>query len=192
MLLRDRSLHREQVLRLMLKLARMGKVYAVGNDYFVLPQHMAELASRAQALAQADPHRRLNVKALRETTGISRHLSVPLVEFFDRIGFTKRDEVGRHVRRDARDMFDGQQPQGPYDRAAIWRRIVPRWGVRSAKPGGAALRSQVGSTPTLFRHPRASLASRRRPLPSPAARLLARVAGCTAPAHAEPLAAARR
>ena len=69
---------------------------------------MAELAASAQALAQADPNRRLNVKELRETTGISRHLSVPLVEFFDRIGFTKRDEVGRHVRRDARDMFDGQ------------------------------------------------------------------------------------
>ncbi len=111
MLLRDRSLHREQVLRLMHKLSRMGKVYLVGNDYFVLPRQMAGLAAQAQALAQADPHRRLNVKELRETTGISRHLSVPLVEFFDRIGFTKRDEIGRHVRRDAHDMFDGHTPQ---------------------------------------------------------------------------------
>jgi hypothetical protein len=30
---------------------------------------------------------------------------VPLVEFFDGIGFTKRDAVGRHVKRDARKMF---------------------------------------------------------------------------------------
>ena len=112
LLLRDRSLHREQVLRLMSKLARMGKVYAVGADYFVLPQHMAELAGRAQSLAQADPDRRLNVKALRESTGISRHLSMPLVEFFDRIGFTKRDEIGRRIRRDAQRLFDGQRPQG--------------------------------------------------------------------------------
>ncbi len=110
---RDRSLHLQQVLQLMLKLARMGKVYAVSNDYFVLPQHMVELALQSQALAEADPQRRLNVKTLRETTGISRHLSVPLVEFFDRIGFTKRDEVGRHIRRDARDLFDGQNPKVP-------------------------------------------------------------------------------
>ena len=112
MVVRDRALHREQVLQLMLKLARMGKVYAVSNDYFVLPPHMVELASQAQALAQADPQRRLNVKSLRETTGISRHLSMALVEFFDRIGFTKRDEIGRHVRRDARETFDGQRAQG--------------------------------------------------------------------------------
>ena len=111
MVARDRALRHEQVLQLMLKLARMGKVHAVSNDYFVLPRHMAELAARAQSLAESDPHRRLNVKTLRETTGISRHLSVPLVEFFDRIGFTKRDDVGRHIRRNARDMFDGQHAQ---------------------------------------------------------------------------------
>ncbi len=105
LLARDRALHREKVLQLMQKLARMGKVYAVSNDYFVLPEHMYGLAACAQELAQSDPQQRLNVKTLRETTGISRHLSVPLVEFFDRIGFTKRSEDGRHIRRDARDMF---------------------------------------------------------------------------------------
>src|SRR5262249_53918440 len=28
----------------------------------------------------------------------------------------------------------------------------PRWGVRTSNPGGAASRSLVGSTPSLFRH----------------------------------------
>ena len=63
--------------------------------------------SRAYELAQADPNRRLNVKELREKTGISRHLSVPLVEYFDQIGLTRRDEIGRHFRRDPRQVFDG-------------------------------------------------------------------------------------
>ena len=63
------------------------------------------LAGQAQALAEKDEHRRLNVKTFREATGISRHLSVPLVEFFDHIGFTKRDPEGRKIRRDAREMF---------------------------------------------------------------------------------------
>jgi selenocysteine-specific elongation factor len=105
MLARDRTLPRDQVTRLLQKAARMGKVYAVGPEYFILAPHFCELALRAQTLAQADEHQRLNVKTYRETTGISRHLSLPLVEFFDHIGFTKRDPVGRKIRRDAREMF---------------------------------------------------------------------------------------
>ena len=107
LLLRDRTLHRESVTRLLQKLARMGKLYAVGVEYFILPQQLCELAVQAQALAEKDEHRRLNVKAYRESTGVSRHLSMPLVEFFDHIGFTKRDPEGRKIRRDAREMFSG-------------------------------------------------------------------------------------
>jgi selenocysteine-specific elongation factor len=105
MLARDRTLHREQVTRLLQKAARLGKVYAVGAEYFILAPHLLELAAKAQALAQGDEHQRLNVKTYRESTGISRHLSIPLVEFFDHIGFTKRDPVGRKIKRDAQAMF---------------------------------------------------------------------------------------
>jgi len=38
---------------------------------------------------------------------VSRHLSVPLVEYFDEIGLTERDAVGRHFKRDPRKMFGG-------------------------------------------------------------------------------------
>jgi selenocysteine-specific elongation factor len=107
MLARDRSLPREGVTRLLRKAARLGKVYAVGVEYFILAEHMRELTARAEALARDDAHSRLNVKTYRETTGISRHLSIPLVEFFDHIGFTKRDPVGRKIRRDAHQMFGG-------------------------------------------------------------------------------------
>jgi selenocysteine-specific elongation factor len=105
LLARDRSLHRDQVTRLLTKAARLGSVYAVGAEYFILAPQLCELAVRAQALAEQDEHRRLNVKTYRETTGISRHLSLPLVEFFDHIGFTKRDPEGRKIRKDARAMF---------------------------------------------------------------------------------------
>jgi selenocysteine-specific elongation factor len=106
LLLRDRSLRKDQVLRVMERLQRMGHIHPVGAEYFIQTPHLLQLATRAYELAQADPHRRLNVKELRETTGISRHLSVPLVEYFDQIGLTKRDEVGRHFRRDPRKVFD--------------------------------------------------------------------------------------
>jgi len=107
MLARDRSLHRDHVLRLLKKLARFGKVYAIGEEYFVQAQHVCALAQAAQKLARADPQKRLNVKDLRESLGLSRHLSLPLVEFFDEVGFTKRDPEGRKIRRDATDMFGG-------------------------------------------------------------------------------------
>jgi selenocysteine-specific elongation factor len=105
MLARDRTLSRDAVTRLLHKASRLGKLYVVGTEYFILAPHMLELARKAQALAQADAHRRLNVKLYRESSGISRHLSIPLVEFFDHIGFTKRDPVGRKIRRDAQAMF---------------------------------------------------------------------------------------
>ena len=107
LLARDRTLHRNQVLHLLEKLARFGKVHPVSEEYFVQPQHLHALALAAQKLAQADPHRRLNVKDLRESLALSRHLSLPLVEYFDQVGFTKRDPEGRKIRRDATDMFGG-------------------------------------------------------------------------------------
>ena len=105
MLLRDRTLRKDAVLRLMQRLQRMGAVHPMGAEYFIQTPHLLELATRAYALAEADPHKRLNVKALRESTGISRHLSMPLVEYFDEIGLTKRDEIGRHFRRDPRKVL---------------------------------------------------------------------------------------
>ncbi|MCE2659580.1 MAG: selenocysteine-specific translation elongation factor [Rubrivivax sp.] len=105
MLERDRNLRKDQVMRTLQRLQRMGKVHAVGAEYFIQTPHMLELTLRCQALAQADANQRLNVRDMRESLGISRHLSVPLVEFFDEVGLTARDALGRHFKRDPRKMF---------------------------------------------------------------------------------------
>jgi selenocysteine-specific elongation factor len=107
MLLRDRTLRKDQVMRMFQRAERMGKVFAVGAEYFVQREHILQLAVAAQKLADADPNKRVNVKDLREATGMNRHLSIPLMEFFDAIGFTQRDALGRHIRRDAHKMFGG-------------------------------------------------------------------------------------
>lgn len=104
---RDRSLRKDQVLRTLQRLQRMGKVHPVGSEYWFQTGQMLELSLRAKALADASPERRLNVRDLRESAGVSRHLSVPLVEYFDEIGLTERDAVGRHFKRDPRKMFGG-------------------------------------------------------------------------------------
>ena len=105
MLLRDRNLRKDQVLRLMQRLQRMGLVHPMGAEYFIQTPHLLDLATRAYLLAEADPNKRLNVRELRESAGVSRHLSMPLVEYFDAIGLTKRDEIGRHFRRDPRKVL---------------------------------------------------------------------------------------
>ncbi|MBL8330178.1 MAG: selenocysteine-specific translation elongation factor [Rubrivivax sp.] len=105
MLERDRSLRKDQVMRTLQRLQRMGQVHAVGAEYVIQTHHLLQLALGAQALAQADAHQRLNVREMREKMGISRHLSVPLVEFFDQVGLTARDALGRHFKRDPRKMF---------------------------------------------------------------------------------------
>ena len=105
MLERDRNLRKDQVMRTLQRLQRMGKVHAVGAEYFIQTPHMLELTLRCQALAQADANQRLNVRDMRDSLGISRHLSVPLVEFFDEVGLTARDALGRHFKRDPRKMF---------------------------------------------------------------------------------------
>ena len=105
--LRDRNLRKDQVMRTLQRLERMGKVHLVGAEYAIKTKHMLELALVSQRLAERDANKRLNVKDLRDATGMSRHLSVPLVEYFDKIGFTKRDEIGRHIKRDPHRMFGG-------------------------------------------------------------------------------------
>ena len=107
LMLRDRSLRKDQVDRTLQRLARMGKGHLVGQEYFIQSRFFLELAMKAQELALADANKRLNVKELREEVGTSRHLSMPLVEYFDQIGLTQRDDVGRHFRRDPRKMLGG-------------------------------------------------------------------------------------
>jgi selenocysteine-specific elongation factor len=107
MMERDRTLRKDQVTRTLQRLQRMGKVHAVGAEYVVQTQHMLELTLRCQALAQKDANHRLNMREMREELGISRHLSVPLVEYFDQIGLTARDALGRHFKRDPQKMFGG-------------------------------------------------------------------------------------
>ena len=108
---RDRTLRKDQVMRTLQRLQRMGKVHPVGAEYWFQTEHILALALRAKALADADANHRLNVRELRESVGVSRHLSVPLVEFFDEVGLTERDAVGRHFKRDPHRLFGGGSAQ---------------------------------------------------------------------------------
>ena len=88
------------------KLARMGALRRVSKVYFILPEVVAELAVHGQCCARAHPEAILTVGQFREATGISRHATMPVLEFFDRLGFTRRHQDGRRIRVEPETIFE--------------------------------------------------------------------------------------
>ena len=94
------ELQPEALLPLLSKLAQIGRLRRVSKAYFLLPETVTWLAGAAQLSAEAHPEHLLTIGHYREATKISRHLVMPLMEFFDKIGFTRRIKDGRQIRSD--------------------------------------------------------------------------------------------
>ena len=104
-LARDLQLGEERLRELAPRLVRIGRVHAVGRDYLLLPHTVRQLAADAERLAREHPRGLLTVGALRAASGVGRHLSLPLLEFFDRVGLTARIKDGRRLRRGWQEVF---------------------------------------------------------------------------------------
>lgn len=89
----------EARLRLLLrKLARIGQVHQVVRDLFYLQSTIAQMVAMLLQLATADPV--IEAAAFRDRLGIGRKRSIQILEFFDRIGLTRRLGNQRRVRPD--------------------------------------------------------------------------------------------
>lgn len=90
----------EAEVRLLLrKLARLGLLHQVVRDLFypeVTLRRMAELL-----LQQAEASPIVQVAAFRDMLGIGRKRSVQILEYFDRVGLTRRVGDQRHIRVDS-------------------------------------------------------------------------------------------
>ena len=80
------------------KLGRAGRLVRVSKAYFMLPCVLDRLTGEARKSATGHPRQLLTVGRLREETSISRHMVMPLLEYFDKIGFTRRIKDGRQIR----------------------------------------------------------------------------------------------
>ena len=87
------------------RLGRMDRLKRVAKVYFLLPEVIDRLADAARACTNAHPEAVITVGAFRETTGISRHAVMPVLEFFDRVGFTSRHQDGRRLRLQSDTIF---------------------------------------------------------------------------------------
>ena len=84
------------------KAGRLGWLQRISKSYYALPEAVAELARIADVVAREHPEGLLTVGRFRETAGIGRNMTMPLLEFFDERGFTVRIAEGRRIRADWR------------------------------------------------------------------------------------------
>ena len=78
----------------------------VANNRFYLPETVAELAAFTENLANENAgNTGFTVIQFRDATGIGRNLCIEILEYFDRIGFTRRDENVRFLRVPKNEIF---------------------------------------------------------------------------------------
>lgn len=89
----------ETAVRLLLcKMARLGLVHQVVRDLFYTDTMIRRLAAMLVQLAAQN--RVIQVTAFRDAVGLGRKRSIQILEYFDRIGLTRRFGDKRHIRLD--------------------------------------------------------------------------------------------
>ncbi|MYM27215.1 selenocysteine-specific translation elongation factor [Duganella sp. CY15W] len=83
-LTREHAMPEAEVRRLLLKLAKTGELNQVVPDLFYHPQRLDELA---QLVATLDE---VQASSFRDATGLGRKRAIQILEFFDRVGYTRR------------------------------------------------------------------------------------------------------
>ncbi|CAB3748468.1 selenocysteine-specific translation elongation factor [Paraburkholderia humisilvae] len=97
------AVHRreEDVRALLRKLARQGDVYQVVRDLFYHRDLMRELAGRVAQLA-TEQDGAVSTAAFRDATGLGRKRAIQVLEFFDRVGYTRFQRDVHLLRADSR------------------------------------------------------------------------------------------
>ena len=82
------QLEEDRIRRLMRQLAGMGEVYRVALDHFYTRAAVADLAEIARELAERDG--KALAAPFRDRIGTGRKVAIQILEFFDRIGYSRR------------------------------------------------------------------------------------------------------
>ncbi|WP_160105833.1 selenocysteine-specific translation elongation factor [Pseudomonas izuensis] len=87
-----------RVRALLRKMARLGLMHQVVRDLFYTDTLIHRLAAMLLQLADANPV--IQVAAFRDALGLGRKRSIQILEYFDRLGLTRRIGDKRHIRQD--------------------------------------------------------------------------------------------
>ncbi|MCP5156650.1 MAG: selenocysteine-specific translation elongation factor [Ectothiorhodospiraceae bacterium] len=85
---RSEDLAENEVRRVLQLVARMGEVYKVAHDHYFLERAVLDLADIAARLAGEAGS--IRAAPFRDRIGVGRKLAIQILEFFDRVGYTRR------------------------------------------------------------------------------------------------------
>jgi len=97
-----------QVLKTLRRLEGLGLVVAIATNRFITMQQAVSLARLAEELGSPRHGAReegLTAMAFREKTGIGRNQAIETLEYFDRVGFTRRTGEHRSLLRTSAEIF---------------------------------------------------------------------------------------
>jgi selenocysteine-specific elongation factor len=98
----------------MIRASKRGEVFQVVRDLFYHPRAIRDLAATANGLYQSDGE--VRAAAFRDATGLGRKRAIQILEFFDRVGFTRRARDKHIVRADNLLALGATQSESPSGR----------------------------------------------------------------------------
>ena len=91
--------------RFLFRAARLEIVHAVAKNRFYPPATMRDLGRLAVGLAEKSQDDMFSTADFRDATGVGRNVTIQVLEYFDRIGFTQRIGEGRKIRKPIDEVF---------------------------------------------------------------------------------------
>ena len=92
--------------QLLARVTRMGLVHRVADNRYYLADTLRRLAQVAETLCRKSPDATFDARAFRDASGIGRNVAIQVLEFFDKLGVTRREGDARRIDRPAAEVFD--------------------------------------------------------------------------------------
>ncbi len=90
---------------LLTRITFSGGLIRVANNRFLLPAAVIELADLAESLGRNSDAGGFDARTFRDAAGIGRNLTIDLLEYFDRMGLTRRQGDQRRVVGRSEEIF---------------------------------------------------------------------------------------
>lgn len=90
---------------------RLGRVVRVSRKRWYMPEALRKLGAIVREVAESDGNGEVSAIAFRDRCGIGRNVSIEVLEFFDRVRFTRRCGNVRRVVRPLGEVFTEDEPR---------------------------------------------------------------------------------
>jgi selenocysteine-specific elongation factor len=107
------GVEQNRIARLLARVAKVGLVTRVSTNRYMTPAALRALAGVAEKGAGELPEGRFSVAAYRDWSGMGRNLSIEILEFFDKVKFTRRIGNEREILKPAAGVFGAADPAAP-------------------------------------------------------------------------------